>query len=97
MTLGLLGFGWNAMFTGATTLLAAAHDAAERVRAQAANDFIVFGTVAVTSFSSGALHAASGWSAVNVAVVPPVLAAMALVIWHRARAARRAGRTAAQA
>jgi len=88
IALVLLGVGWNFMFTGGTTLLATAHDALERVRAQAANDFIVFGTVAVTSFSSGALHAASGWTAINLTVVPPVLVALALALWHRSRRAR---------
>ena len=34
-------------------LLAEAHSPAERVRAQTANDFIVFGTVACTAFGSG--------------------------------------------
>jgi MFS family permease len=80
-----LGVGWNLMFVGATALLATAHDAQERVRAQAANDFIVFGTVALTSFSSGALHSVGGWAAVNGAVVPPVLVAIALVTWHQLR------------
>ncbi|MCW3473953.1 MFS transporter [Limobrevibacterium gyesilva] len=84
----LLGLGWNLMFVGATTLLATAHDAQERVRAQAANDFIVFGTVAITSFSSGALHSSSGWVAVNATVVPPVLIALGLVLWHQTRRAR---------
>ena len=42
----LLGVGWNFMFVGGTTLLATAHDPHERVRVQATNDFIVFGTVA---------------------------------------------------
>jgi len=88
LALCLLGFGWNFMFVGATALLATAHDAVERVRAQAANDFIVFGTVTVTSFTSGALHDSAGWIAVNAAVVPPVLAALALVLWHQARRAR---------
>ncbi len=89
VALTLLGLGWNFMFTGATTLLTTAYDPHERVRAQAANDFIVFGTVAVTSFSAGALHAASGWAAINWAVVPPVLVAAALVLWHRAHQASR--------
>ena len=88
VALVLLGVGWNFMFIGATTLLSVAYEGRERVRAQAANDFIVFGTVAVTSFSSGALHAISGWTAVNATVVPPVLVAMALVLWHRAHQAR---------
>ena len=89
LALFLLGVGWNFLFTGATTLLATAHDPHERVRAQAANDFIVFGTVAVTSFSAGALHAASGWAAINWAVVPAVLVAAALVLWHRVHQAPR--------
>jgi MFS family permease len=88
VALCLLGTGWNFMFVGATALLATAHDAIERVRAQAANDFIVFGTVTATSFTSGALLNGAGWVAVNAAVVPPVLAALALVLWHQARRAR---------
>ncbi len=89
VALMLLGLGWNFMFVGATALLATAHDAVERVRAQAANDFLVFGTVAITSFSSGALHSHAGWVAVNFAIVPPVVIALALVLWHRASQARR--------
>ena len=84
----LLGVGWNFMFVGATSLLATSHSPAERVRAQAANDFIVFGTVAVTAFTSGALHHGLGWGAVNGAVVPPILVAIGLVLWHRARVGR---------
>ena len=83
VSLMLLGTGWNFMFVGATALLSTAHDASERVRAQVANDFIVFGTVAITAFTSGALHRDAGWIAVNAAVVPPVLLALALVLWHR--------------
>ncbi len=83
VALMLLGLGWNFMFVAATALLSTAHDARERVRAQAANDFIVFGTVAITSFSSGALHSHVGWVAVNATVVPPVVIALALVMWHR--------------
>ena len=89
VALSILGLGWNFMFVGATSLLSTAHNAQGRVRAQAANDFIVFGTVACTSFTSGALHEGAGWVALNAAVVPPVLVALALVLWHRARHARR--------
>jgi sugar/nucleoside kinase (ribokinase family) len=48
----LLGIGWNFMFVGATALLSTAHRPEERVRAQAANDVLVFGTVACTAFAS---------------------------------------------
>lgn len=83
IALALLGLGWNFMFVGATTLLSTAHDPAERVRAQAANDFIVFTTVTITAFSAGALESKAGWLVVNAAVVPFVLVAMALVWMHR--------------
>ncbi|MDE2200295.1 MAG: MFS transporter [Rhodospirillales bacterium] len=88
VALMLLGVGWNFMFVGATALLTTAHGGVERVRAQAANDFIVFGTVTVTSFSSGALHEHAGWVALNATVVPAVAVAVALVLWHRATRAR---------
>lgn len=90
VALALLGIGWNFMFVGATSLLSTAHDARERVRAQAANDFIVFSTVTVTAFSSGALHTAHGWVAVNVTVIPAVVVAVGLVLWHRASLRRMA-------
>ena len=82
VALALLGVGWNFMFVGGTTLLASAHDPHERVRVQATNDFIVFGTVACTAFASGAVEATGGWGALNLFVVPPTLIAAGLVIWH---------------
>jgi MFS family permease len=81
VSLVLLGLGWNAMFTGATTLLAESHSAEERVRAQAANDLIVFGTVACTAFSSGLVHALGGWAALNLMLLP----ALGLALWLMAR------------
>ena len=83
--LALLGLGWNLMFTGATALLARAHDAGERLRAQAANDFLVFGAAACASFGSGMLQGTWGWLAVNLALVPPVLVVcLGLALRHRA-------------
>ena len=88
VALVLLGIGWNFMFIGGTTLLATAHDPHERVRVQATNDFIVFGTVACTAFTSGAVEAIGGWEALNLMVLPPTLIAAALVIWHWTARAR---------
>jgi MFS family permease len=88
VALVLLGVGWNFLFVGGTTLLATAHDAHERVRVQATNDFIVFGTVACTAFASGAVEATGGWAALNLVVVPPTLIAAGLVIWHWSARAR---------
>jgi MFS family permease len=88
VALVLLGIGWNFMFVGGTTLLATAHDPHERMRVQATNDFIVFGTVACTAFTSGAVEAIGGWTALNLMVVPPTVIAAALVIWHWVARAR---------
>jgi MFS family permease len=79
----LLGVGWNWMFVSATALLATAYEPAERMRAQAANDFIVFGTVACTAFLSGFVHAQLGWTLLNLVVIPPLVAALALLLWQQ--------------
>jgi MFS family permease len=82
VSLALLGLGWNFMFVGGTTMLTTAYTAQERVRVQATHDFIVFGSVAGTALSSGAIEAVWGWGALNLTVLPPVLIAMAVVAWH---------------
>ncbi|HVY16851.1 MAG TPA: MFS transporter [Rhodopila sp.] len=82
LALALLGVGWNFMFVGGTTLLTGAHSAEERVRVQATHDFIVFGSVAATAVTSGAVEATFGWDALNLTVVPPVLIAFAVIGWH---------------
>lgn len=86
----LLGLGWNFMFTGATTLLGEAHTPAERVRAQTANDFIVFGTVACTALGSGVVHATAGWEVLNLLLLPALLFALGLMLFMRPLRARAA-------
>jgi len=71
--LALLGVGWNFLFVGATTLLTEAYAPAEKAKAQGVNDLLVFSMVALTAFSSGALHAAVGWTTLNLAVLPALL------------------------
>jgi len=86
IALALLGVGWNFAFIGATTMVTQCHRANERNRVQAFNDFMVFGAVALASFSSGKLLASFGWTAVNEVVFPVVLAAGALLAWTMLRA-----------
>jgi predicted MFS family arabinose efflux permease len=90
VALVLLGVGWNFMFVGATQLLATAHAPEERVRAQAANDVLVFGTVACTAFASGAVHAQAGWEALNLVLLPALALALGVLAWQgwRSRATR---------
>ena len=82
VALTLLGVGWNFMFVGGTTLLTTAYAPEERVRVQATHDFIVFGSVAITALTSGAVQATQGWDVLNLTVVPPVLIAFGVVGWH---------------
>jgi MFS family permease len=68
--LTLLGVGWNFLFVGGTTLLTQAYRPAERAKAQATHDFIMFSVVTLGSFSAGALLEGWGWRAVNFTVLP---------------------------
>ncbi len=77
----LLGLGWNFMFVGATTLLTEAYAPAEQAKAQAVNDFMVFGLVAVASLSAGTLLHGIGWTAVLLAATPFVLGTAGMVLW----------------
>src|SRR5580704_2433386 len=88
-TLIALGVGWNFAFVGASALVLETHLPQEKNKVQAFNDFLVFGMMAVGSFSSGQLLANYGWSAVNMVVYPPValgLVVLALVSFARRRA-----------
>ena len=78
-TLIVLGIGWNLGFVGASALVLETHRPQERNKVQAFNDFLIFGTMAVGSFSSGQLLANYGWSAVNLVVFPPVLLGLAVL------------------
>jgi MFS family permease len=79
-TLIVLGVGWNFSFVGASALVLETHRPQERTKVQAFNDFLVFGMMAVGSFSSGQLLANYGWSAVNMVVFPPVLLGLAVLV-----------------
>jgi MFS family permease len=78
-TLIMLGVGWNFGFVGASALVLETHRPQERNKVQAFNDFLVFGMMAIGSFSSGQLLANFGWSAVNMVVFPPVLLGLAVL------------------
>lgn len=90
----LLGIGWNFGFIGATAMLTAAQRPEERGRLQGLNDFIVFGGVTFASLASGGLMncaggtAQSGWSAVNLAMLPFLALAGAALIYLSLRPRR---------
>jgi predicted MFS family arabinose efflux permease len=81
----LLGFGWNLAFIGATTMVTQCHRAAERNKVQAFNDFLIFGGMAIASFSSGLMLANFGWQTINEVIFPTIFVAGALLLWLAAR------------
>ncbi|PWT93425.1 MAG: MFS transporter [Proteobacteria bacterium] len=83
-----LGVGWNFLFIGATTLLTRAYSGEEKAKVQALNDFLVFGTVALSSFASGLLLNTVGWAVVQIAIMPFVAAAGCAVLWLRLQRGR---------
>jgi MFS family permease len=94
-TLFVLGVGWNFAFIGASALVLETHRPQERNKVQAFNDFLVFGMMALGSFTSGQLLANYGWSAVNMVVYAPVLLGLA-VLWFVSYARRRKARLEAE-
>src|SRR5262249_21897025 len=92
LAMTLNGIGWNFMFVAGSTLVTKAYTPAERARTQAANDFLVFGTAAVTSLSSGQLLHRRGWQVVLATAGIMLLAALAGSFW-RPRATKRSERS----
>jgi hypothetical protein len=54
---------------------------AEKDRGQAAINFFVFATMAVTSFASGALVTTQGWMWLNIGSIFPVALTGAALVW----------------
>ena len=81
----LLGIGWNFGFIGATAMLTETYRPEEKSKAQGANDFILFGSVAVASFMSGqtlnAFEGTLGWDAINYLVFPVVAICLLSLGW----------------
>jgi MFS family permease len=76
----LLGVGWCFLFVGATTLVTESYTPAEKAKTQAANDFLVFGTVACAALLSGMLHEWLGWRAMNYIALPFLAVALAALL-----------------
>jgi MFS family permease len=78
----LLGIGWNLLFVAGTALLTTTYRPAERFRAQAVNEFSVFGTQALASLLAGPAIHALGWRTLNLATLAPLLLfGLALLAW----------------
>lgn len=78
VSLVLLGLGWNFGFVGATAMVTKYYRPEERFKAQAFNDFMVFGTLALGSYASGSIYVNYGWDAVTWIIYP--VSAFALIL-----------------
>ncbi len=76
--LTLNGIGWNFLFVGATTLLTTTYRPSERGKAQAFNDFAVFGTTTVASLMASVVLELNGWAMLNYIAL--VMVCLALVV-----------------
>ncbi|MBE8565447.1 MFS transporter [Vibrio splendidus] len=74
----VLGVGWNFMFIAATGLFSQSYQSQNKAKAQAFNEFIVFGCVTITAMLSGWLESTAGWQNLNIYVLPFVLAVILL-------------------
>jgi MFS family permease len=88
IALVLLGIGWNFGFIGGTALVTATYRPEESEKVQALNDFLVFGAVAIASFSSGEVLAFGSWNLLNLVVLPVVLFCLIALVWRMNRRPR---------
>lgn len=77
------GIGWNFLFVGATTMVTTAYRPSERGKAQALNDFLMFGTTASSSFLAAFLLDIYGWFTLNAIALGFVSIAIIAITWLR--------------
>jgi len=79
----LLGIGWNFLYVGGTTLLTYTYSMSERFRAQAVNEFLVFGMSASASLLAGTVMFYFGWTTLMLVPIPVLLAIAAALVLIR--------------
>ncbi len=80
----LLGVGWNFLYVGGTTMLTYTYSMAERFRAQAVNEFLVFFTSATASALAGTVMHYFGWTTLMLIPIPVlILIGAALIVIRR--------------
>jgi len=77
----LLGVAWNLIFNGSTILAISSFKPEEKNKAEATINFCVFGTMAISSFSSGALVTTQGWQFLNIGTLVPTVIICGAILW----------------
>ncbi|MBD9371779.1 MFS transporter [Rhizobium sp. ARZ01] len=76
----LLGVGWNFGFIGSTAIVASTYRPHEADKVQGFHDIVLFGTVALASFSSGKVFNAYGWQTINLVFWPVAGISLILIL-----------------
>jgi hypothetical protein len=80
----LLGVGWNFLYVGGTTMLTYTYSMEERFRAQAVNEFLVFGISATASLLAGTVMHYFGWLRLMLIPIPVLIfVCLALLLVRR--------------
>ena len=87
-SLVLLGLGWNFAFIGATAMVADCYSHSEKSRVQGFHDFVLFGSVALSSLLSGKVYNVWGWDMLNWVIFPVVAVCLVALGAHALRARR---------
>lgn len=90
VALFLNGVGWNFMFVGGSSLLTEVHTPAERAKLQGVNDFVVFGSIAVSSLFSGRILEDLGWDWINIGILPMIAVSLLATLIFAGSRGRRA-------
>jgi len=79
----LLGVGWNFLYVGGTTMLILTYSMNERFKAQAVNEFTVFGISATASLLAGTVIHLYGWFTLVVLPLPLLILMFASLYFVR--------------
>ncbi len=77
LSLVLLGLGWNFGFIGSTALFTETYRLSEKGKVQGFHDFVLFGSVALSSLFAGKVLDDFGWNTVNGVIFPVVFICLA--------------------
>ncbi|SFC76113.1 MFS transporter [Pseudoalteromonas denitrificans] len=80
----LLGVGWNFMFISATQMVSSTYKNSEKAKSQAANEFLVFSMVTLSSLSAGWLESSLGWQTLNfISIIPLTIIFIGLIYYQK--------------
>ena len=79
--LAAMGFGWNFLYIGGSSLVASVANPEERGRVQGIADLVTTTSVATASLAAGALHSQFGWEVMVLSALGPVMIIAMALAW----------------